>query len=64
MSTPAAPPEHIEHAEFAWRTLSEALDSVPESDREGFLLRLALLAALDHLDAGTLTELVAEARTR
>lgn len=58
----SAPDEAIKHAESVWRTLSEALDSVPESDREDFLTRLVLLAALDHLGTEELTGLVAEAR--
>ncbi|WP_019808706.1 hypothetical protein [Saccharomonospora halophila] len=52
----------VPHAESVWRTLSEAIDAVPESEREAFLTRLVLLTALDHLDTGDLTALVAEAR--
>ncbi|RCW45916.1 hypothetical protein DFQ14_102217 [Halopolyspora algeriensis] len=54
--------QSVAHAEFVWRTVSEAIDTVPESDREAFLTRFVLLAALDHLDADELTALIAEAR--
>lgn len=51
-----------EHAEFVWRAVSDALDSVEEPDREAFLTRLVLLIALDHLDEASLTRLITEAR--
>ncbi|MDR7304359.1 hypothetical protein [Haloactinomyces albus] len=57
-----APEQSIAHAEFVWRTVSEAIDTVPESDREAFLTRFVLLAALDHLGTDEITALVAEAR--
>lgn len=51
----------VTHAEFVWRTVSEALDSVPPVERELFLTRLVLLAALDHLSGEELTGLIAAA---
>ncbi|MGP4086231.1 hypothetical protein [Streptomyces sp. KR55] len=51
----------VAHAEAVWRTLSEAVDRVPATDRVPFLIRLALLTALDDDNPERFAALVAEA---
>lgn len=51
----------LSHAEWVWRSLSDALDKVPAEDREAFLIRLALLLSLDQRDPAAVASLIAEA---
>ncbi|MGY3204865.1 hypothetical protein [Streptomyces sp. TE5632] len=51
----------IAHAEAVWRALSEAIDRVGEEGRVPFLVRLSLLAALDHGTPERFAALVSEA---